>query len=292
MVPFLLIISQKFYRDPMKGARYGFYWNYKTLPYWSMLDYDPYRMLLRERLLVRLKEPGYSFAFISPDTLITSGEGACHFYIISEKGTAIEKGNLPGCNRKTWIASIPLPFVTLTEVIVPEGKEVRSYELEGFKVEKDTVIRYDHPVISCWLMKEVTCALDTGVYRGATDVSLLDRDENVTLITYPWGIRLMRGEDTVVSIRTPSEPMDYSYAHGLLHVALGTYGILTVDIHTGAHTYYRDIPAVGVYSSYGKFVVLAEDLEGCIHIFRPVFRPPSVEYVGRAETTFCQRASR
>ncbi len=290
MVPLLLILSQKFYRDPMKGAKYGFYWDYHRRPYWSMLDYDPVRMTLRERLLVRLKEPSYSFVFFPPDTLITSGDRACHLYLISEEGTAIERGTIPGCDSKTWVVRLPLG--TGARVVVPKGREVRTYIVRNLKVRDDTVMRYGHPIVSCWVTDRVACALDTGIYRGALEVLPLDLETGVTLIAYPWGVRVMRGEDTVVSIRTPSRPMAYSYAHGLLHVALGSHGILTVDTHTGAHTYYRDIPAVGIYASYGKFVVLVEDLDGCIHIFRPVFRPPSVKYVRKAETTFCRKAAR
>ena len=290
MVPLLLILSQKFYRNPMKGAKYGFYWNYYFRPYWSMLDYDPDRMLLRERLLVKLKEPGYSFVFLPPDTLLTSGNRACHFYIISEEGTAVERGNLPGCDRKTWI--VRLPFGDGVRVVIPKGREVRTYVVKDLKVREDTVMRYDYPIVSCWVTDEIECALDTGLYRGATDVVPFDLEENLFLITYPWGIRLMRGKDTVITLRTPSEPIISTYAHGLVHVALGSYGILTADAQTGAHTYYRDISAIGIYSSYGKFVVLVEDIDGCIHVFRPVFRPPSIKYVGKAETTFCREVSR
>lgn len=280
------MVAQKFYRNPMKGAEYGFYWNYATRPYWSMLEYVPAEMRLKERLLVKLKERAYDFYFVPPRRLFTSGDSTCHIYEVSESGTAVEIKTFPGCNPKTLMTTymnVGVLFIT------PEGREVKMFAAVDTQLLKDadTVVRYDYPIASCWYDYDLVCVPDTGIYEGATDVVPLEEDR--TLITYPWGLRLMDGKDTVLNLRTPSRPLSSTYAHGLLHVALGSNGILTVDVRRGSYTYYRGITAVSLYSSFYGFVLLVEDMDGCLHVFRPVFRPPSVRYVGKAETTFCGR---
>jgi len=283
MVLLHLITTQKFYENPTKGVSYGFYWAYYFAPYWSMTEYEPRTKRLKERLLIKLKERAYSFVFLPPDTLITSGDSACHFYVFSKKG-AVERGRLEGCNRKTWVYR----ETHGVRIMVPGERDVKIFKVKGLKAEPFAQEVYDHRIVDCWVYDTFRCAPDTGVFRGAASVIPLDVPKDLMLITYDWGIRIMRGKDTVVTVETPSRPLESSYSHGLLHVALGSHGLLTVDVNRGAYTYYRDIAAVNVYSSTYMFVVLVEDMDGCIHLFRPVFRPPSVAYIGKAETTFCR----
>jgi len=248
------------------------------------LEYDESKKLLKERLLLNVDTYPYTFYISYPDTLIIGGPDGCYSYLFSKEGVS-PVGRLNVCNSKTWMFR---GGDDTLRVLVPTGRRVEIFKLRRMRFYHDTTLLYDYPVVGCWIYDTLTCVVDTGPFRGGSDAQLLDAEEDIVLITYPRGIRLLKGGKTFLTLRTPARPLATSYSHGLLHVALGSSGVLTVDARTGAHTIYEGITAVNLYSSLFRFVVIVEDMDGCLYVFRPVFRPPSIAPVSKARTTYCR----
>ncbi|NPB03860.1 MAG: hypothetical protein GXO39_05545 [Thermotogae bacterium] len=279
----LLILSQKFYENFLQGSKRGYYWYFRSRNAWAALEYRDTPPYMIERLLIILDHPIYSSYFVKPDSLFVVGDTACYLYRVSKNRALLDK-ILGECNPNSWIFAKNWKL----HIVVPKKREVTVYNIENAEMHFAALERYDHDIVNCWMARDLVCALDTGVFRGAKMVYPLDLSGKKFVVLYRWGIRLLNGGDTILELKTPSIPLSVTYSHGLIHIALGTHGILTVDAERGAYTYLKNLPTVDIYASRYYFKVFAEDMDGCLHVLKPVFRPPSLRYLTKADISFCK----
>ena len=93
-------LNQKLVEKPK--FEYGFYWNYKTRPYFSILSVDGDN--LKEEVILELDDISENFILVG-DTLIISTKRGCFYYLLTYKSKKpIFLGNFENCNKFSFFA--------------------------------------------------------------------------------------------------------------------------------------------------------------------------------------------
>lgn len=251
----------------------------------GIMNFREEEMKVEEIVRVRLEDFALSFSFKEPDTLAVLSPSGCYFYKLLKDRVKKERFDETCRGKKGFFYY----FGDYIRLLLYSGNRAELYSVQGFELKLDTTFEYGNRILGCEVLPwTIKCFEEKGVFKGAERVYLLSLSDSAFLITYGRTLKVIRRGREVVRVEVERRPIDISYSHGLVHVALGDRGMLTVDAKRGYYTFYRDITAIAVYSSILKFVVLVEDGDGCIHTFKPVFRPPGVRYVRKGKVKGCR----
>lgn len=269
-----LILTQKVISSPDIG--YGFYWNYRVGPYFSILSQQNGK--IEERVFLKFEKPIISFILVG-DTLAITTEDYCGFYLITYKSEKpIKLGEFKGCNPFTFFA-----YDTGGIYIgIPKGRELNIYSFKNnsLKLVKTKNFNFN-PKICDVINGEFECVpydggLDWGGFLDDSTYYAIERNN----------IKVFRNKELLIEKSTDKKPLSVSASHGFLYIST-VEGIYCIDLNTKSEGFVK-FPALKVYAAKYSFLVLVEDIDGCINVFKPIFRPPSLRFLTRAGTRFCK----
>lgn len=272
----LTLLSQKVVERPK--FEYGFYWNYKGGPYFSILSLEGEEV--REEAFFELDDRAENFALIG-DTLIISTQRGCFSYLLTYKSKKpINLGKFPNCTKFSFFAYDTGGVYLGT----PKGKVLKIYRFLNGKFEEFKVKNFDKEVKICDAVEgDFVCGINSA---DADDGAFLD--DSTYFVIKGKVVRVFRNERIIFSRKFERFPLSVSLSREILYIST-VDGIHISDIRTGAEGFAK-FPAIKVYASRYSFLVLAEDLEGCINIFKSSLRPPSLLFLGRVSSRSPQRA--
>jgi len=270
----LAILNQKLVEKPK--FEYGFYWNYKTRPYFSILSVDGDN--LKEEVILELDDISENFVLVG-DTLIISTKRGCFYYLLTYKSKKpIFMGNFENCNKFSFFAYDTGGIYLGT----PKGNFLEIYRFRGGKFKRFKVKSFNFEVKVCdALYGDFKC----GRYSGdADDGAFLD--DSTYFVIKGRSVKVFRKERVIFSRRFEKIPLSVSLSRELLYIST-IDGIHIFDLRTGAEGFVR-FPSVKIYASKYSFLVLVEDPDGCINLFKPLFRPPSLLFLGKVNSKLPQ----
>ncbi len=275
----LFVISQKMIERPQ--VSHVFYWSYKSAPYFSILSFIPEKWELKEEVLLKFDEPVKNFAKIG-DTLITLTSRGCEVYLITYKSTnPIKISEFERCNDRTFFA-----YDTGGIYIgIPHEKYLEVYKFSGRKYEPFKNLSFDYEILFCDVINgNFKCYENRYKFGNISEVSPVD-DSTYYVVSGRRVYVVVKGVK-VYEKEFPQTPLSVSVSHGFLYVST-VRGIYCIDLGTKAEGFV-EVPSIKIYAARWSFVVLVEDVDECIRVFKPVFRPPSLLYIGKGKTHLCK----
>ncbi len=255
---------------------YAFYWNYISKQGFSVLSYKPEEMSLKEKVYLNLKVDRF---LIVNDTILVLSDGKCYMYLIAYGSeNPIKLLEFKECNEKTFFA-----YDTGGLYIgVPQPRSLKIYKYKDGKFTLYEIKRFKREITMCDAVKgKFYCVY--GKYHGETGDFVYD---SVYYLIDGYAVKVFENDRKIYEKTLKKKPLSVSISHGFLYISTAE-GIHCIDLNTKAEGFV-EFPSVKVYSSKYSFIVLVEDMDGCINLFKPIFRPPSLKFIKKADTRFCK----
>ncbi len=272
---FLTILNQKLVERP--HFEYGFYWNYKTGPYFSILALDGESLI--EKATFELDYQAENFVLVG-ETLVISTVRGCFSYLLTYKSKKpMILGHFPKCNKFSFFAYDTGGIY----VGIPRGKTLEVYRFINGRFEKFRVKQFEREIKICDAVGgEFVCGMKSA---DAEEGAFLDDSTYFTIQNK--SVRVFRKERIIFSRDFERKPLSVSLSRENLYIST-VEGIHVFDLRTRAEGFVK-FPAVKVYASRYSFLVLVEDLEGCINVFKPTFRVPGLVFLSKVSLKLPQR---
>ncbi|MEO0150111.1 MAG: hypothetical protein ABIL23_06800, partial [candidate division WOR-3 bacterium] len=190
----------------------------------------------------------------------------------------IKLGEFEGCNRFTFFAYDTGGIY----VAIPKGKKLNIYNFKDNKLKFVKTKTFNFNAKICDVINgEFVCVPYKGeIYEGGF------LDDSTYYVIEGKTVKVFRNKELLIEKSMDKKPLSVSASHGFLYIST-VEGIYCIDLNTKAEGFV-EFPSLKVYAAKYSFVVLVEDLDGCINIFKPVFRPPSLKFLSKANTRFCK----